>query len=139
MIRRFAAFALLALVLAIGLPSHAQDKSSGVLLNAEDLKKLVEPSLLISGRNAPYSISFSALFLRGGLVHLLTTEIPGTGSTEKGKWRLDGDKFCVAYPDRALGPSEEQCRHHYRLPDGSYEARLVPGEKLQFTYRTVNK
>ncbi|MFI5400546.1 MAG: hypothetical protein ACHQZQ_05800 [SAR324 cluster bacterium] len=135
MVSRIAMAMLVASALLIGLAAQAQDTSSGVLLTAEDLKKLVEPSLLIAGRSVWAGTFFANLFVRGGILYNMYTDDLGNGGPEKATWRLDGDKFCNTL--HAYGG--ERCRHWYRLADGSYEARLVPGEKLDATFRIVNK
>ncbi|MFI5400547.1 MAG: hypothetical protein ACHQZQ_05805 [SAR324 cluster bacterium] len=125
---------LVASVLLIGVSVQAQDTSSGVLLTAEDLKKLVEPSLLIAGKCEVFGGWCANLFVRSGVLYRMYTDNSGNGGPDKGKWRLEDGKFWVT-----LFVGGEQCAHWYRLADGSYEGRLVPGEKLQATFRTINK
>ena len=127
---------LLASALLIGFSAQAQEKSSGVLLTAEEMKKLFEPSLLTAGRGA--NGWYANLFVRGGIVYNVSTDAAGNGEPRKAQWRLDGDKICNTLPSGNL-PSGELCRHWYRLADGTYEGRLVPGEKLDVTFRIVNK
>lgn len=137
MIRRIGIAVLVAFALAIGLSARAQEKSSGVMLTAEELQKLVEPSLLIAGRSEQFNVWFGLLLVRGGTAYDVYTQAVGNGEPEKGKWRLDGDKVCVTW--LVFGHLGDGCRHLYRLVDGSYEFRLVPGEKLDATFRIVNK
>ena len=132
MLRRIAMTMLLASALLIGFSAQAQEKSSGVLLTAEEMKKLFEPSLLTAGESA--NGWYANLFVRGGIVYNVYTDNAGKGGTGKAQWRLDGDKICNTLQD-----SREKCRHWYRLADGTYEGRLVPGEKLDVTFRIVNK
>jgi hypothetical protein len=134
MLGRIGMAVLVASALAIGLSAQAQEKSSGVMLTSEDLKKLTEPSLLIAGRSVQFSTFFAHLYARGGVLYDLYTDNGGNGGSQNGKWRLDGDKICLTLP-----LFQEQCGHWYRLADGGYEARLVPGEKLSSTFRIVNK
>ena len=134
MLRRIAMAVLVACALLIGLSAQAQEKPSEVPLTAEELKKLVEPSLLIAGRSEQFSTFFAHLYVRGGVVYDIYTDDRGMGGPENGKWRLDGNRFCLTLP-----LFQELCRHWYRLADGSYEARRVPGETLDATFRIVNK
>lgn len=127
---------LVAFALAIGLSAQAQEKSSGVLLTAEELKTLIEPSLLISGRNEVTNFWFGTLLLRNGILYDVLTDTAGNGGPITGKWRLDGDKFCrTSFPQFP----QEVCRNWYRVADGSYESRLVAGGKLVATFRIVNR
>ena len=135
MIRRIALAVLFAVALACGLPAQAQDKPHGVMLTAADLKKLVEPALLIAGQHALKSQAFFAdLFVAGGRSYSVYTGNSGAGGPVRAKWRLDGDTFCR---DHSL--EAEHCVHFFRLDDGSYEAWTVSGEQMVMKFRTVNK
>jgi len=135
MIKRIALAVLFASALLVGLSAQAQEKSSGVLLTAEDLKKLLDPSLLMAGTSVQFASYFAYLFVRGGVVYDVYTNDAGIGGPEKSKWRLDGDKICFTVEAHL----DERCRHWYRLADGSYEGREVLGGKLQVTFRVINK
>ena len=135
MIRALGLAVIFACALAMGLPAKAQEKSGGVMLTAEDLKKLVEPSLLIAGTHVlKWQGPFADLYVPGGMAYAVYTGSTGAGGPVRGKWRLDGDKFCRTHQFEG-----ERCAHFYRLADGSYEARSVPGEELVSTFRTVSK
>lgn len=136
--RRMSVFISTAVLVAfaIGFSAQAQEKPSGVLLTAEELKTLVEPSLLISGRNEVTNFWFGTLLLRDGILYDVLTDTAGNGGPITGKWRLDGDKFCrTSFPQFP----QEVCRNWYRVADGSYESRLVAGGKLVATFRIVNR
>ena len=137
MLRRIAMAALVASALLIGLSpqSQSQEKSSGVMLTADELKKLFEPYLLITGRDVYLGVWFANLFARGGILYDMWTGDTVNDGSDKGTWRLDGDKVC-GIPHSNV---REHCKHWYRLADGSYEARNVPGEQLESTFRIVNK
>lgn len=135
MIKRIGIAMLFTYALVIGLSAEAQEKPSGVVLTAEDLKKLMEPSLLIAGRHVLKSqASFADLYVAGGMVYALYTSSRGTGGQAKGKWRLDGDQFCRTHHFEG-----EQCVRFYRLADGSYEAWTLSGDELVAKFRVVNK
>jgi len=84
-----------------------QDKSSGVKLTGEELKKLFEPALLIAGSTVR-GYSFAELYEGGtdAVAYRLLTDDTGFGDTrmEKGTWRFDGDKVCVRPIHRLLDP-----------------------------------
>ena len=135
MIRRIAFAVLFAFALACGLSAQAQDKPRGTMLTAEDLKKLLEPSLLISGKHLlKNQSSFADLYVVGGRSYAVYTGNNGGGGPVKGKWRLDGDTFC-----RDHTFDGEHCVHVFRLDDGSYEAWTADGKELVMRFRTVNK
>jgi hypothetical protein len=133
MIKKVGLAMLVASALGIGFPALAQEKSSGIPVMADELKKMVEPSLLISGRVVQAQEWFSQLFQRGGIAHFIYTNDQGGGGHAQRTWRLDRDAFCVN--DALLG---ERCYHFYRLADGSFEGRSVPEEQLRYTFRVIN-
>jgi hypothetical protein len=133
MIKRIGMAVLVAAALAGANPAQAQEKSSGILVTADELKKMVEPALLISGRVVQAGEWFSQLFQRGGTAHFIYANDLGGGGHIQRTWRLDSDALCVKDP-----VMEERCYHLYRLADGSFEGRLVPEEQLRLTFRVVN-
>jgi len=135
MMKQIAVAVLVACALAIGPAAQSQQKPAGEMLSADDLKQLVEPSLLIAGRHVlKWQGPFAELYAPGGRSYAVYTQRTGAGGPARGKWRLDGDRFCRTHQFEG-----ERCVHFYRLPDGSYEARTVPGEELVFKFRVIDK
>lgn len=141
MATRIGIIVLVVSALLVGSSALAEDKSSGVKLTHEELKKLFEPSLLIGGNNVR-GYAFAEVYVGGGegIVQYILTDDQGHGwlDTGKGTWRLDGDKVCVTYP-QARSITSEQCRYLYRLADGSYESRSTSGDTLWAAFRIVSK
>jgi hypothetical protein len=135
MFRQIGIALLFACALAVGLSAEAQDKPGGAVLTGDELQKLTEPSLLISGRHVlKVQVYFADLYVPGGASYALYTGSTGAGGPAKGKWRLDGDKFCRTHQFEG-----EQCVRFYRLADGSFEAWTLSGKQLVSRFTVVNK
>ncbi len=134
MMRRFGKAVLVAWALTLGTGAHAQGTAGEVRLNGEDLSKLADPSLLISGELVGTDEWIRVLFLRGGGGYAIYTFTSGEGGNYKGTWRIDGDAICWTHP--LLG---ERCRHYYRLTDGTYEGRSVTEGRTQLKFRIINR
>lgn len=128
--RILASLALSAWLLA-GAVALAQDQPRGTKLTGADLTKLVEPAVLLEGYNWQFGVWVSTALLRGGTIYTHNIGRGGTGSQDKGKWRITGDVLCFALNY----PPEEQCRTYYKLDDGSYEGWSIPGNKRIATFR----
>jgi hypothetical protein len=111
----------------------AQDQPRGTKLTGEDLAKLVEPGILLEGRNWQFDLLTSTVLVRGGTIYTHYIDRGGNSSQDKGKWRIAGDTLCFAL---AFATGEtEQCRTYYRLDDGSLEGLSNPGNKRLVTFR----
>jgi hypothetical protein len=133
--RRWIGTGLVAVLLLAGPVIRAQDPPQGVRLTHADLEQLTTPALMIHGQNPAGGTSFATLLVRGGLAYQVYVDIMGNGGPIRGTWRLADDQLCQRFPHAY--PFQEQCHHHYRLDDGSYEMRTVPEGKLFATYRVA--
>jgi len=134
MTTRFQQFVIVILSLLIATLALAQDQPRGTKLTGADLTKLVEPAVLLEGRNLQHNIWVSIALMRGGTMYRHGFDRGGSGGQDKGKWRITVDSLCFTFPTSML-ESTEQCRNYYKLDDGSYEGWTIPDNQLDVTFR----
>jgi hypothetical protein len=134
MLKRIGMAVLVATALGMAFPVQAQEKSSGILVTADELKNMVVPPPLISGRAVQAGEWLSQVFLRGGIAYAIYATDHGAGGYAQRTWRLDSDALRVKDP--FLG---EWCYRFYRLADGSFEGRAGPEEQVRLTFRVISQ
>ena len=127
--RRIWAIALMALLLLAGTAVLAQDKPRGQMLTQAELQKLTLHGVLITGVDVPTGDRFSSTFGYPNLAHNIILQGNGNARARSGTWKIAEGRFCVTYD------SVENCRVHYKLDDGSYEAWSGPEGMRLLIYR----
>lgn len=114
-----------------------QQQPAGERLNAAQLRELLGDAVFLDGfsaRGYRFSLILVPQDVDKGPAYNLWMDRHGVNyGQHQGTWRLQGDSLCTIFPTANV--NSEQCAHHYRLGDGSYEARLDSDAKPWWSYR----